>query len=78
MEEIITLWINCGIAPEQFAAVMSSLRDCDDDLRRKNILDRMITLAFRETSQSIESEDRWRERVEARLQATIQSDSLDE
>jgi tetratricopeptide (TPR) repeat protein len=78
LEEIITLWINCGIAPEQFAAVMSSLRDCDDDLRRKNILDRMITLAFRETSQSIESEDRWRERVEARLQATIQSDSLDE
>ena len=65
---MITLWINGGIDPDQFAAVMSALRDCEDDLRRKNILDRMISFAFRETTQSLDTEDRWRRRVEARLE----------
>ena len=67
---MITLWINGGIDLDQFAAVMSALRDCDDDLRRRNILDRMISFAFRETTQSLDSEDRWRRRVEARLEPT--------
>ena len=32
---------------------MSAIRDCDDDLRRTNILDRMITYAFHESRESL-------------------------
>jgi hypothetical protein len=68
LEEMITHWVNGGVEPEQFAAVMSALRDCDDQLRITNILDRMISYAFRETSQNIDCEDRWRRKVEAQLE----------
>ena len=67
LEDMVALWINEGIKPEQLAAVMSALRDCDDELRRRNILDRMISYAFNETRFAIEGEERWRKRVEARL-----------
>ena len=42
IDDIISEWCNL-IEPEQFAAVMSALRDCDDSVRRKNIIDAMIT-----------------------------------
>jgi hypothetical protein len=65
---MITHWVNGGVEPDQFAAVMSALRDCEDQLRLTNILDRMISYAFRETSHNIECEDRWRRQVEAQLE----------
>ena len=68
LEEMITLWINGGIAPDQLAAVLSAIRDCDDDLRRTNILDRMISYSFHESREGLVSEELWRKRFEARLQ----------
>lgn len=66
IDDIISEWCNL-IEPEQFAAVMSALRDCDDSVRRKNIIDAMITVAFRQTGASIDSEEEWRTQVECRL-----------
>lgn len=66
IDDIISEWCNL-IEPEQFAAVMSALRDCDDNIRRKNIIDAMITAAFRQTGASIDSEEEWRIQVECRL-----------
>jgi tetratricopeptide (TPR) repeat protein len=68
LEEMTTLWINGGIAPDDLAAVLSAIRDCDDALRRTNILDRMISYAFRESRQGLDSEELWRKRFEARLE----------
>lgn len=66
IDDIISEWCNL-IEPEQFAAVMSALRDCDETVRRKNIIDAMITVAFRQTGASIDSEEQWRTQVECRL-----------
>ena len=68
LEEMVTLWINGGIEPDELAAVLSAIRDCDDDLRRTNILDRMISYAFHESRQGLVSEELWRKRFEARLE----------
>ena len=68
LEEMVTLWINGGIEPDELAAVLSAVRDCDDDLRRTNILDRMISYAFHESRQGLVSEELWRKRFEARLE----------
>ena len=68
LEEMVSLWINGGIAPDELAAVLSAIRDCDDDLRRTNILDRMITYAFHESRESLAVEELWRKRFEARLE----------
>jgi tetratricopeptide (TPR) repeat protein len=67
LEEMMTLWMNGGVDPVEFAQVMSALRDCDDEMRRTNIMDRMITCAFRESRDSAECEETWRNRIEARL-----------
>lgn len=67
LEELIRRWLNGAIEPGELAAVLSALRDCDDELRRTNILDQMISIAFDETVQHYESERDWRRRVEARL-----------
>jgi hypothetical protein len=67
LEELIRRWLNGAIEPEELAAVLSALRDCEDELRRSNILDQMISVAFVETVQHYESEREWRKRVEARL-----------
>lgn len=66
IDDIISEWCNL-IEPEQFAAVMSALRDCDETARRTNIIDTMITVAFRQTGASIDSEEEWRTQVECRL-----------
>jgi hypothetical protein len=65
LNSIIMRWCNL-IEPEQFAAVMSALRDCKEDWRRKAIMDDMIAIAYQQTS-SINSEREWREKVECRL-----------
>jgi hypothetical protein len=66
LKHIIMLWCNL-IEPEQFAAVMSALRDCKDDWRREAIMDDMITLAYQQTYANTESEREWREKFECRL-----------
>ena len=66
IDDIISEWCNL-IEPEQFAAVMSALRDCDETARRKNIVDAMISVAFRQTGASIDSEEEWRTQVECHL-----------
>jgi hypothetical protein len=67
LERLIRLWVNGECGPDEFAAVMSVLRDCADDARRNNILDRMISYSFYETRERMESEAEWRKRVEASL-----------
>ena len=66
VDNIISEWCNL-IEPDQFAAVMSALRDCDNSTRRNNIIDAMITVAFRQTGASIDSEEVWRTQVECKL-----------
>jgi hypothetical protein len=66
LNSIIMRWCNL-IEPEQFAAVMSALRDCKEDWRRKAIMDEMIAIAYQQTSSNINSEREWREKVECRL-----------
>ena len=66
IDDIISEWCNL-IEPEDFAAVMSALRDCDDSTRRNNIIDAMISVAFKQTSAAIDSEEEWRLKFERRL-----------
>jgi tetratricopeptide (TPR) repeat protein len=67
LERLISLWVNGECGPDELAAVMSALRDCSDDVRRNDILDRMISYSFYETRECVESEAEWRKRVEALL-----------
>ena len=67
LEELTIRWLNGAVEPEELAAVLSALRDCDDHLRRTSIIDQMISYAFAETTEHLESESDWRGRVEARL-----------
>ncbi|HVG19358.1 MAG TPA: hypothetical protein VNI02_09905 [Blastocatellia bacterium] len=66
LNDIISVWCNM-IEPEEFASVMSALRDCEDDLRRANIIDSMIGIAFKQTPASMQTEQEWRMRVERKL-----------
>ncbi|HVG22386.1 MAG TPA: hypothetical protein VNI02_25330 [Blastocatellia bacterium] len=66
LDDIIILWCNM-IEPEEFASVMSAIRDCEDDLRRGNIIDSMIGVAFKQTPASMQTEQEWRLRVERKL-----------
>jgi hypothetical protein len=66
LDDIIEVWCNM-IEPDQFAAVMSALRDCKDDQRRESIMDDMISFAYQRTPSSRESESEWRRKVERRL-----------
>jgi hypothetical protein len=66
INDIITIWCNM-IEPEEFASVMSAIRDCEDDLRRSNIIDSMIMIAFKQSQASMQAEQEWRSRVERKL-----------
>jgi tetratricopeptide (TPR) repeat protein len=66
LRDIMVLWSN-QIEPEELAAVLSVLRDCDDSLRRNEIIDQMIRIAFEESLLCGTTEDAWRFRVERRL-----------
>ena len=66
LDDIAVIWAN-HVEPENFAAVLSALRDCDDSLRRNDIIDRMIKKAFQQTHLTRMSEEAWRLEVERRL-----------
>ena len=66
LSDIAVVWAN-QLEPENLAAVLSALRDCKDDLRRNEIIDRMIRIAFEETLLCGTTEEAWRARVERRL-----------
>ncbi|HVG17563.1 MAG TPA: hypothetical protein VNI02_00815 [Blastocatellia bacterium] len=66
LNDIIIVWCNM-IDPEEFASVMSALRDCKDDQRRAEIIDSMIGIAFKQTTASMQTEQEWRMRVERKL-----------
>lgn len=66
LDDIAVIW-SAAIGNEEFAGFLSALRDCDDSLRQKNILDRLITKIFHETQLCSLTEEEWRLRVERRL-----------
>ena len=69
LDDVAVVWSN-NVEPEAFAAVLSALRDCDDDLRRNGIIDRMIHVAFEQTLLCTVTEEEWRRKVERRLPKT--------
>ena len=69
LDDIAVIW-SAAIGNEEFAGFLSALRDCDDSLRQRNILDRLITKIFHETQLCGLTEEEWRLRVERRLPKT--------
>jgi hypothetical protein len=66
LNNLVVEWANL-IEPEELAAVLSALRDCDDDLRRNNIIDSIIRKAFEYSRTCNMTEAQWRLKVERRL-----------
>jgi hypothetical protein len=66
LDDIIVVWSD-HIGAETLAGVLSALRDCDDSLRRNDLIDRMIRKAFQSSHLSGLTEEAWRLRVERRL-----------
>jgi hypothetical protein len=66
LDDLMVDWSN-QIEPEELAAVLSALRDCDDSLRQRDIFDRMIRIAFEQTQLCGVTEEQWRLRFERRL-----------
>jgi hypothetical protein len=66
LDDIAVIWA-VHIGSEALAGVLSALRDCEDSLRRNDIIDRMIKKAFQQTHLSGLTEEAWRLRVERRL-----------
>lgn len=48
LRDIAIIWAH-QLEPEELAGVLSALRDCKDDMRRNEIIDRRIRIAFEET-----------------------------
>ncbi len=67
LEDLMCLWANNDLDPNDYVAVLSALRDCKDSLRRQNIINEMITHIFRFTQERMQGEAMWRKRVEAKL-----------
>jgi hypothetical protein len=66
LDDIAVIWAT-HVGPENFAAVLSALRDCHDSLRRNEIIDRMIKKAFQQSHESRMTEESWRLKFERRL-----------
>jgi hypothetical protein len=66
LDDMVVVWAD-NIGAETLAGVFSALRDCDDSLRRNDIIDRIIKKAFQQTHLSGLTEEAWRLRVERRL-----------
>jgi hypothetical protein len=66
LDDLIVMWSH-QIDPEELVAVISALRDCDDRIRQKTIMDRIIRIAFEETQLCGLTEEEWRRNVERRL-----------
>ena len=75
LEELISLWVQGEVSPDDFAAVISAIRDCNDTLRRNNILDQMISYSFHASPQRIESEDKWRSLPEVQPQDLLEDEA---
>jgi hypothetical protein len=67
LEQIIIHWLNEETSPKQLTAVFSALRDCDSEFRRTSIIDRIISIAYKESTEGQTSESEWREQFEAKL-----------
>ncbi len=67
LEDLMCLWANNDLNPNDYVAVLSALRDCNNPLRFKNIINEMITHIFRFTQERMQGEAMWRKRVEAEL-----------
>ena len=74
-EGLISLWLQGEVSPDDFAAVISAIRDCNDTLRRNNILDQMISYSFHASPQRIESEDKWRSLPEVQPQDLLEDEA---
>jgi hypothetical protein len=66
LDDLMVDWANL-VEPEKLAAVLSTLRDCEDDRRRTDLIDRMIRKAFENSRTCGISESEWRLKVECRL-----------
>jgi hypothetical protein len=66
LDDLIVIW-SAQIEPEELAAVLSALRDCEDRIRQRDIIDRMIRIAFEQTQLCGLTEEQWRLDVERSL-----------
>ena len=66
LDDIAVIWAT-HVGPENFAGVLSALRDCDDRLRQSDIIDRMIKKAFQQSHASRMTEEDWRLQFERKL-----------
>ncbi|MFP5263830.1 MAG: hypothetical protein ACLGJB_18270 [Blastocatellia bacterium] len=66
LNDLMVEWAHL-IEPEELAGVISAFRDCEDDSRRNNILDRMISKVFECSRACNITEPEWRLQVERRL-----------
>jgi hypothetical protein len=66
IDDIAVIWAN-HVGPEELAAVLSALRDCEDRSRRNGIIDKIIKIAFQQSHLTRMSEEAWRLEVERRL-----------
>jgi hypothetical protein len=66
LDDIVVVWAD-HIGAETLAGVLSALRDCDDNFRRNEIIDRMIRKAFESSHLCGLTEEAWRLRAERRL-----------
>lgn len=66
LDDIMVVWSNL-VPPEELAAVLSALRDCDNDRRRNDLIDRMIRKAFEQSRLCGLTESEWRHKVESKL-----------
>lgn len=76
LEELISIWVESEIGPDDFAAVMSALRDCQDEFRLSNLIDQMISYSFHATTCRIHSEEDWRRELEALPEARQGDDAF--
>ncbi|MFP5261067.1 MAG: hypothetical protein ACLGJB_04080 [Blastocatellia bacterium] len=66
LDDLMVEWAHL-IEPEELVAVISALRDCEDDQRRVTIMDSMISRVFEYSRTRNITESEWRLNVERRL-----------
>src|ERR1044072_3282106 len=62
LDNIAVIW-SAQIGAEELAGFLSALRDCEDRIRQREIIDRMIRIAFQETQLYGITEEQWRSDV---------------
>lgn len=71
----VSLWMQGEVSPDDFAAVISAIRDCNDTLRRNIIIDQIISHGFQASPQQIKSEEKWRSLVEVQPQDLLEDEA---